>query len=227
MRRRQAPSAVARGLAPRALGAARASASRRQRGVAKVIAPPPGALATLPRCRRAARRPDGRSPGRGRCPGVPRRVGAAEEAVEHVRQVRPRRRRSRGRGRGRRRASTVTSTVPPGGEWRAALSSRLLIARPSRSGTPSTIIGSSVRLEPDARARCAAPARATPRRPGRAATSSVSPAGWSPRASSIRSPTSALSSSLCSTTSASNRAAVLRVELAALRAAPRCSCAGS
>ena len=36
-------------------------------------------------------------------------------------------------------------------------------------------------------------------------TSSVSGPGWSPRASSIRSPTSALSSSLCSTTSASSR----------------------
>ena len=45
----------------------------------------------------------------------------------------------------------VTSTVPPSGEYFAALSSRLLTARPSRSGTPSSAAGSSADRELDVR----------------------------------------------------------------------------
>ena len=71
------------------------------------------------------------------------RVGAPVEAVEDVGQV--------GLGdavaviahadAGLRRPST--STGPPGAAWRAALSSRLLIARVRRSGSPSRASGSS------------------------------------------------------------------------------------
>ena len=53
--------------------------------------------------------------------------------------------------------STRTSTTPPGGEWRAALSSRLLTARASRSRVPSTTAGSSARLEAHARRVAARP----------------------------------------------------------------------
>ena len=65
-------------------------------------------------------------------------------------------------------ASTVTSTVPPGGEWRAALSSRLLTARARRSATAVD----DHRLQMRRRTRCpehsGARGRPTPRRPGRA-----------------------------------------------------------
>ena len=93
-------------------------------------------------CRRAARRPGARSPARARSPGRPRGDGAAVEAVEEVRQVV-----------GGDAAAVVADATPAGagddlddaagGECRAALSSRLLTARASRSGVPSTTAGSS------------------------------------------------------------------------------------
>ena len=46
---------------------------------------------------------------------------------------------------------SVTSTRPPSGEYFAALSSRLLTARPSRSGIPSTADGSSSAANVDVR----------------------------------------------------------------------------
>ena len=99
-----------------------------------------------------------------------------------------------------------TSTTPPGGECRAALSSRLLTARASRSRVPSTHGRLQLRLEPHAR-RVAARARdRLARRARRAARPRCSRRGSSPRASSIRSATSMPSSVVCSSTSASSRA---------------------
>ena len=115
------------------------------------------------------------------------------------------RRRCRGRGPRRRWGPTWSSTVPPGGEWRAALSSRLLMARASRSGTPSMTRGRRAWRRSGCRARCAGRAPATRRRRRRGGRPRSPAPGWSPRASSMRSPTSAVSSSLCSTTSASRR----------------------
>ena len=135
---------------------------------------------------------------------LPARVRAAEETVEHVRQVlfvdpgAVVSHTSRPRDRPRPRST------PSCGECRAALSSRLLIARSRRSGTPSTITGSrwawSLTWGALRRERATDSSAIRSRR-----TSSVEPGGMSPRARSIRSPTSALSSSLCSTTSSSSR----------------------
>ena len=129
-------------------------------------------------------------------------VGAAVEAVEDVRQV------------GGVDAAAVVAhphapragTRPPrSGLWRAALSSRLLTARASRSGTPSTTAGSSSRVNATSGAwRCARSIASATSASSR--TSSGTGLGWSPRASSIRSATSAPSSSAWACTSAITRA---------------------
>ena len=78
------------------------------------------------------------------------------------------------------------------------------MARARRSGAPSISVGTSVASKWMPGALRRARARHSAATPSRR-TSSVLAPGWSPRASSMRSPTSAVSSSLCSTTSASRR----------------------
>ena len=106
-------------------------------------APPPETFNAPRPSRRAARPPGARSPARGPVPGPAAGAGAAVEAVEDVRQVAP----------GRCPAPWSRTRRPvragrdldrrPAGRACAALSSRLLTARASRSGTPSTTAGSS------------------------------------------------------------------------------------
>ena len=149
------------------------------------------------------RRSGGRSRVRGRCPG-----GGGSS-----RRGRSGRTRTAGRpGRcpvpwSRTRtpcSSTTTSTSPPAAEWWAALSSRLLTARASRSGMPSTTTGSNeLSNRTSGKSRRARVRHSATTRSSRMSSAEVS--GRSPRASSITSPISALSSSLCSSTSASRR----------------------
>ena len=193
----QAPGLTHRPLSPAETAVAGSSSTN--------SAPPPGALAA--RTTAAVllgdlahdRQPEPRA-------RPPARRRAAVEAVEQVREVLGLDRRCRGRARARRPASARTSTTPPGGECLAALSSRLLTARASRSRVPSTTAGSSRASKRDRPARAGAPASALARRGRRAGRPRVSRRGSSPRASSIRSATSIPSSVVCSSTSASSRA---------------------
>ena len=97
-----------------------------------------------------------------------------------------------------------TSTVLPGGLYLPALSSRLSTARPSRSGRPATTVESSSASNVTAgRLRWA---RATASPTSRSScTSSTPDSGSSPRASSMTSVISALSSSVSARTSSSRR----------------------
>ena len=187
-------------------------------------APPAGALAarTLPPCCSATWRtiarpePGARPPARGR---------AAVEAVEQVREVLGRRRRCRGRGRARRPGPRVTSTTPPGGECLAALSSRLLTARASRSRVPSTTAGSSVGLE------LAPPARggARARRPRGRVRRGARPRARAAARRRARARSGPRPASPARSSAPRRRPAAARARRAAAprtRPAPRCSCAG-
>ena len=194
-------------------------------GAGRTRAPPPSALAARP-TRRAARRPGARSPGRGPEPGPPARRRAAVEAVEEVRQVG-----------GRRCPAPWSRTRTPvgagadldhaaGASGLAALSSRLLTARASRSRVPSTTAG--LELRPRTRRRARAGARASTA--SRTSSSSRTSSALAPRLVAAREldqvgDQHAELLGLLLDVGEQPRALVGR-QRARTRPAPRCSCAG-